>query len=152
MLTVSCSSGFKPGDLAGRWSLVNKMTVTRNVWFFLIYDHLGNCSVFFFFSSSFSISKPLKMLAANSEIEISNSDWYQTLFALFSLSVGKWNMNDWERRQIVFSGFGFIKAKVIMSINSFSYFVICCFNWASINFLKRLLLQNHRNRIMKKYS
>lgn len=39
------------------------------------------------------------MLAANSEIEISNSD---CLTALFALSVDKWNMNDRERRQTVF--------------------------------------------------
>lgn len=63
------------------------------------------------------------MLAASSEIEILNSDCLTTLFAL---SVDKLNMNDWERRQTVFCVFGFIKAKVIMSINSFSYFVIGC--------------------------
>lgn len=69
------------------------------------------------------------MLAANSEIEISNSD---CLTALFALSVDKWNMNDRERRQTVL--FGFIEAKVIMSINSFTYFVIGCLKLSSHQF------------------
>lgn len=69
------------------------------------------------------------MLAANSEIEISNSD---CLTALFAVSVDKWNMNDRERRQTVL--FGFIEAKVIMSINSFTYFVIGCLKLSSHQF------------------